>query len=216
MGSNHTEVLGFYPFLECYNIFCHIPYFFDCAATFDIKSIQNILCFCTNCFFVCDIISNSPHFFPVKLFGIQEHSVIQVGLINVQIHHTRIRSSDLSNVSITKSSSYLSCLAPVFDLSLNSRIAAFYNTCDNSMSLAGSFKVSNSFSNSTTCITFAQPCCDICVIIIQCFQFLNVYQNNRNIKITNCRKHIVRCSISQHLKEYKVNISCTEFVSCFH
>ena len=84
------------------------------------------------------------------------------------------------------------------------------------MSLASSLKVSNSFSNSTAGISFTQPCSDVCVIVIQCFQFLNVNQNNRYIQVTDCRKHIVRCSICQHLKEYQVYICCTEFISGFH
>ena len=216
MRSNHAEVLIFYPFFKCYNVFCHIPYFFDCAAIFDIECIKNILSFCADCFFICDIISDSPHFFPVKLFCVQEHSVVQVCLIDVKVHHTRIWSSDLSYVSITESSSDLSSFTPVFDLSLYSRISTFYDTCDNSMSLACSFKVSNSFTNSTAGISFTKPCSDICVIVIQCFQFLNVNQNNWHIQITDCRKHIVRCSISQHLKENDVYVSCTEFVSGFH
>ena len=62
MGSNHAEMFVFYPFLECNNVFCHIPYFFDCAAAFDVESIKNILCFCTDCFFICNIISDCPHF----------------------------------------------------------------------------------------------------------------------------------------------------------
>ena len=111
----------------------HIPYFFDCAAIFDIECIKNILSFCADCFFICNIISDSPHFFPVKLFCVQEHSVVQVCLIDVKVHHTRIWSSDLSYVSITESSSDLSSFTPVFDLSLYSRISTFYDTCDNSI-----------------------------------------------------------------------------------
>ena len=166
MGSNHAEMFVFYPFLECNNVFCHIPYFFDCAAVLNIKSIKNILCFCTDCFFICDIISDRPHFFPVELFGVQEHSVVQVCLINIKIHHTRIWSSDLSDVSITESSSYLCSSAPVFDFCLNSRISALNYTCNNSMSLACSFQIGNCLTYSAACIAFTEPGCDIGMLII--------------------------------------------------
>ena len=195
MGSDHSKMLILYPFLKCYNIFCHIPYFLNCSAALNIKGVQNILSFCTNCILICDIIRNCPHFFPVKLFGIKEHSVVQVGLINVKIHHTWVRSSNLGNICVTESSSYLSCFTPVFNLSLNIWISAFYNTSDNSMSLSSSLKVSNSFSNSTAGISFAEPCSNVCVIVIQSFQLLNIYQNNRNIQVTDCRKHVVGCSV---------------------
>ena len=216
MGSNHAEMLIFYPFLECNNVFRHIPYFFDRAAILNIKSIKNILCFCTDCLFICDIVSDRPHFFPVKLFGVQEHSVIQVCLIDVKIHHTRIRSSDLSDIGIAESSSYLCSLAPVFDFCLNSRISALNYTCNNSMSLACSFQIGNCFTYSAACISFAKPCSDICVIIIQCFKLLNVHKNNRNIKITDCWKHVVGGSVGQHLEKYQINICCTELISGFH
>ena len=209
-------MLIFYPFLKCYNVFGHIPYFLNGSAAFDIKGIKDILSFCTDCILICDIISDCPHLLPVELFGVEEHSVVQVSLINVKVHHTWVRSSDLCNVGVTESSSYLSSLAPVFDLSLNAWISAFYNTCDNSVSLASSLKVCNSFSNSTAGIAFTKPCSNVCVIIIQSFQLLNVYQNNRNVKVTDCRQHIVGCSVGQHLKENKVNVCCTEFISCNH
>ena len=216
MGSDHTKMLVFYPLLKGNHIFCHIPYFFDCAAAFDLKSIQNVLSFCTDCVFICDIVCNRPHLFPVKLLGIKEHSVIEVCFINVQIHHSRIWSADLRNVSLTKSSSDLSSLAPVFNLCLNSRISAFYHTCDHRMSFACSLKVCNSFAYSSAGIAFSQPGSNICMLIIQSFQLLDVYQHYRNIQIADCRKHIIRCSIGQHLKEYKINVCSAESVPCLH
>ena len=181
MGSDHSKMLVFYPLLKSNYIFCHIPYFLNGAAALNIECIKDILCLCPDCLLICNIISDRPHLLPVELFCVEEHSVIEVCLINIQIHHTRIWSSDLRNVSLTESSSYLSSLAPVFDLSLNCRISAFYNACDNRMSLACSLKVSN-----------------------------------WNIQITDRRKHVVGCCVCQHLKKYKVNICCTELISCHH
>ena len=216
MGSDHSKMLVFYPLLKSNYIFCHIPYFLNGAAALNIECIKDILCFCPDCLLICNIISDRPHLLPVELFCVEEHSVIEVCLINIQIHHTRIWSSDLRNVSLTESSSYLSSLAPVFDLSLNCRISAFYNACDNRMSLACSLKVSNCLAYSTACIAFTQPGGNVSVLIIQRFDLLNVYKNNRNIQITDRRKHVVGCCVCQHLKKYKVNICCTELISCHH
>ena len=198
-----------YPFFKSNNVFGHIPYFLNGAAALNIECIKDILCFCPDCLLICNIISDRPHLLPVELLGVEEHPVVQVGFVDVQVHHAGVRTADLRNVSLTESSSYLSSLAPVFDLSLNCRISALYNTCDNGMSLAGSLKVSYSFANSAACVALAQPGSNVGVLIIQCFDLLN-------IKVTDCRKHVVGCCVCQHLKKYKINICRTEFISCFH
>ena len=97
------------------------------------------------------------------------HPSVQVGLVDIEVHHTRIRSSDLSDVCIAESSSDLSCTAPVLDLFLNARVSAFYDACDHGMSLAVALKVCHHLAYSAACIAFAQPGCDVCVVIIKCF-----------------------------------------------
>ena len=98
------------------------------------------------------MICDGPHFLPVKLLGIQTHTVVKIGLINVEIHHARIRSADLCNIGITESSSYLRCTTPLINLLCHICIAAFYHACNNSMSLSGTLQICYHLTNCTTCI----------------------------------------------------------------
>ena len=216
MGSDQAQMLVLNPLLKGYDILGHLPYFLDAAAALDIEGVQNLLRLGMNRLLIRDVISDRPHLFPVKLLGIQEHSIIQVGLIDIQIHHTRIRTANLRDIGITESSSYLRGTAPVLDLCLYARIAALDNTRDYGMSLARSLQVGNSLAHSAAGVTLAQPGRDIGMIIIQRLQLLHIDQNYRNIQIPNSRKHIVRSGIGQHLQKYQVNIRRAELVSGNH
>ena len=186
MGCHHSKIFLFYPFFKCHNVFCHIPYRLNgsCFSVFVrcyIKCLKNIFRLCPDCILVCDMICDCPHFFPVKLFCIKSHAVIQIGFINIQIHHSRIRSSDLCDIGITESSSDLCCLTPLFYLRCHIVISTFHNTGDYCMSLSCSFKICNHLSDCSTCIQLAKPCWCICIGIIRCLTFLNIHKNNRYI-----------------------------------
>ena len=213
MRSDQAEFLVLNPFLKSHDIFCHFPYFFDTSSALDIEGVEDILCFRADRVLICDIVGDSPHLLPVELLGVKMHSSVQVGLVDIKVHHTRIRSSDLRNIGIAESSSYLSRAAPVFDLRLDSGIPALYNAGDNRMSLAVSLQVGNHLAYSSAGIAFAEPGSDICVVVVKSFQFLNVYKNYRHIQILHCGKHVVGCSVGQKLEEYKVNVCRAEKIS---
>ena len=81
------------------------------------------------------------------------------------------------------------------------------------MSFAEPVQIGHHFSHSTAGIALTQPGCNIGVIIIQRFQFLNIDQDNGYIQVSDGREHIVGCGIGQQLQEYQIHISSTECVS---
>ena len=157
MGSNQAKLFVLHPLLKGNHIFCHFPYFFYTSAALDIKSVENILCLCADCFLVGNLIGNGPHLFPVKLLGIKVHSSVKIGLVDIKVHHARIRSSHLSDVGVAESSSYLSRTAPLLDFFLYAGVAAFNNSRNHSMTLSVPFKVSHHLAHSAAGIAFAKP-----------------------------------------------------------
>ena len=155
MRRDQAQLLILDPLFKSHDILGHLPDFFDASAAFDIKSIQNILRLCADRLFIRDIIGNRPHGFPVELLRIYMHSSVQVGFINIQIHHTRIGSADLRQIRIPKSSSNLRRTAPVLDLCLYLRIAAFYYAGDHRMSLSESLQIRYHLADSTAGIALS-------------------------------------------------------------
>ena len=88
------------------------------------------------------MVGYSPHLLPIKLLGIKPHAVVEVRFVDIQVHHARIRSSDLCDVRVAEPAAHLCCAAPLFDLALHFGIVTL-NTCNNGMPFAGTLKVGN-------------------------------------------------------------------------
>ena len=95
-----------------------------------------------------------PHLLPVELFGIEPHAVVEVGLVDIQIHHTRIRTADLRNVRVAETAAHLCRTAPVFYLVLHLGIITL-QTGDDSMPLASTLQVGYHLAYGTTGIQLA-------------------------------------------------------------
>ena len=141
------------------------------------------------------------------------HPSVQVGLINVKIHHARIRPADLGDVRIAESPSRLCGAAPVFDLCLDTRVSALDNAGDHRMSLTVSLKVSHHLAHSAARIALSEPCRDVCVVIVQGFQFLDIHKHNRHIQVLHSREHVVGRSVCKELKEHQIHIRRAEQVA---
>ncbi len=139
--------------------------------------------------------------------------MIQICLIDIEIHHARIRSADLGKIGITETSSDLGGPAPFLDLFCDFGIAAFHNTGDHSTALAGTVEVCDHLTDCTAGIELTQPCRIVCMFIIRSFLLLHIDQNYRYIEISYCRKHVVASRICQQLHDHEVYIGCTEFIT---
>ena len=128
-------------------------------------------------------------------------------------HHARIRSADLGKVGVTESSSDLGSTAPVLDFLLNFGISAFDNTGDDRMSFACSFQVRDHFADRAARIELTEPLGCVCVCVIRSLELLHIDQHNRNVKVSDCRQHIIACRICQQLHDHKIDIRRAEFVT---
>ena len=216
MGGNERDLLVLHPLLKSHHILRHIPDLLDGAAALDVEGVQNVLRFGADRFLIGDVVRDRPHLLPVELLGVQEHTVIQVCLIDVEIHHTGIGTSDLSQVRVAETSADLRSLAPVLDLRLNGRISAFHHTGDDRMALSGSFQVSHTFADSAAGIQFAQPGRRIGIGIVRRFLLLDIHQHDRHIQVPDCRKHVVGCGVGQQLHDHQVHVRRAELVPCRH
>ena len=215
MGSHKAQLFFLDPLLKGHYIASHIPYLFD-GAILNIEGIQNILGLGTDSSLIVNIVGNGPHLFPVKLLGVEPHSMIKVGFVNIEIHHARIWTANLGQIGITEAAANLGCTAPVLQLCLNLRIPALNYAGNNSMTLAGTLQISYHLTYGTAGIKLTQPGRNICVGIVRSQLLLDVYQYNRHIQITNGWQHIVGSRIGQKLENNQIHISSPELVPCLH
>ena len=197
---------------------CHIQNIFVIcgSATLYFEGIDDVLCLRLNSFGIGNIVCNSPHIFPVKLLGIQAHSVVKVGLIDIEIHHSGIRAADLGNIGLTETSADLSCLTPIFNLSCHLGVAAFYHASDYSMSLACTLQVCHSLTYGTTGIQVTQPDGNIGIGIVRRQLLLHIDTYYRHIQITDRGKYVIGSCIGQQLQEYQIYVCSTKFITCCH
>ena len=125
--------------------------------------------------------------------------MVEVGLVDVEVHHARVRTSDLGDVRVAETTTHLSGTAPVLDLRLNSWIATFYDTSDDSRALTSTVEVGNHLTDGTASVEVAQPGGNIGLGIVGCQLLLQVHDDNGYVEVTNGRQHIIRGTVSQHL-----------------
>ena len=212
--GDQAELFVLDPLLESHHVSGHIPYLFDGSAAFDLEGVQDILCLGADRILIGDVVGDSPHLLPVELLGVDPHSVVEVGLVDVEVHHAGIRSSDLSQVGVAESPADLRRTAPLIDFLSNIGIAAFDNTCDHCVSLSCALKVSDHLADSAACIELAKPCRCIGVGVIRRLEFLYVHQNNRHVDVANSGKHVVRGRVGEKLADHQVYVRRAELVAC--
>ena len=216
MRGNHAEFLVLYPLLESHHIFGHVPYFLNGTAAFNLEGVEDILSLGADSFLVGDIIGNSPHLLPIELLGIDKHTVIEVGLVDIEVHHTGIGTANLCDIGIAETATHLSSTAPVLDFSLNLRVSAFYHTCNDSRTLAGTVQVSHHLTDGTAGIQLAQPDGNIGLSVIGSQFLLHIHDDYRHIEVAHRRQHIIRGAIGEHLQDNEVHIGSTELITGLH
>ena len=90
VGGYESDLLILDPLLEGHNIASHIPDGLHRGAALDVEGVQDILRLGADGSLVGDVVSNGPHLFPVELLGVQLHPVVEVGFVDVQIHHAGV------------------------------------------------------------------------------------------------------------------------------
>ena len=142
--------------------------------------------------------------------------MIEVGLVDVKVHHAWIRTTDLCDVGITETTTHLSSTTPILNLSLSTWVATFNHTSNDCRTLACTIQVGHHLTNGTAGIELAQPCGDVGLGIVGSQLLLQVHDDNGNVEVANGRQHIIRGAIGQHLEDDQVYISSAELVACSH
>ena len=172
--SDETQLLVFHPLLERHYVFRHIPYFIYRAAAFNLERIEYILCLRADSRLVGHMVGDSPHLLPVELLGIEPHTVVEVRLVDIQVHHTGIGTTDLGDVRIAETAAHLCGAAPVFYLALYLGVFAL-QTGDDGMTLARTLQVGYHLAHCAAGVQFTQPCGCIRVLVVRRRQFLHVH-----------------------------------------
>ncbi len=185
MRGNEAQLFLFHPGLKGHQVAGHLPNLLNGAAALDVKGVQNVLRLLPDGSLVGNIVRDGPHLFPVKLLGVQPHPVIQVGLVDVQVHHTGIGPADLGQVCVPKTAADLGGLAPVLNLRLHNGIAALHHAGDNSMALAGPLQVGHHLSHGAA----------------------------GHVQIPHGGQHVVGGGVGQQLEDDQVHIGGAKLVS---
>ena len=216
VGGNHAELLVLNPLLEGYDVLGHIPNLFDGAATLDLEGVEDVLCLGADGIFVGDVVGDGPHLLPVELLGIDKHAMVEVGLVDVEIHHARIGTTDLGDVGVAETATYLCGTAPILDLGLNAGITTFDNAGDDGRALAGTVEVGYHLAGGSASVELAQPGGDVGLVVVGSGLLLEVDDDDGHVEVAHGGKHVVGRAVGEHLQDDEIDVGSAELVACFH
>ncbi len=131
--------------------------------------------------------------------------MVQIRFVDVQIHHAGIRPADLGQVRVPEAAAHLGSPAPILDLGLHLRVAAFTGG-DDGMTLAGALQISDHLADSAAGVQLTQPGGGVGVGVVRGFLLLDVHQHDRDIQIPHSRQHVVGSGVGQQLQDHQVHI----------
>ena len=204
------------PLLKCDNVAGHIPDLLHRAAALNIEGVQNVLRLGADGVLVGDVVGDGPHLLPVKLLGVEPHTVVQVRLVDVQIHHAGVRAADLRKVRITEAAAHLRGLAPVVDFGLHGGVTALDNAGDDGVALTGALQISDHFADSAAGVQLTQPGGGVGVGVVGGLLLLHVDEDDGHVEVAHGGQHIVRGSVGQQLQNDKVNVGGAELIARGH
>ena len=216
VGSDERDLLVLDPLLKGHDILSHVPDLFNGAAALDVEGVQDIFCLGADGGFVSDIVRDRPHLFPVELFGVQPHTVVEVGFVDVQVHHAGVRTTDLCQIGVTEAAAHLCGTAPVLDLGLHLRVTALDHAGNDGVTLAGALQICHHLTHGAAGVQFAQPGGSIGVGIVRGFLLLDIHQHHGYVQVAHGGQHIVRGGVGQQLQNDQINVRGAELVACGH
>ena len=212
VGGDKGNLFLLHPPLKGCYIPGHLPDLLHRAAALNLESVQDILGLGPDGILVGDIVGDGPQLLPVELLGIQEHPMVEVGLVDVQIHHAGVGPANLGQVGIPEAAAHLGGSAPVLNLRLDPGVSSFGNPSDDSVALARPLQVSHHLTHRAAGVQLAQPGCGISILIIGSQLLLEVDQHYRHVQVPDGRKHVVGGGVGQQLEYDQVHIGGPEFV----
>ena len=214
MGGDEAQLLLLHPGLEGHQVTGHVPDLLHGAAALDIEGVQNVLGLLADSGLIGDAVSDGPHLLPVELFGVQPHAVIEVGLVDVQIHHAGIGPANLGQVQVPEAAAHLGGLAPILNLRLHNGVAPLHHAGDNGMALAGPLQVGHHLSHGAAGVQLSQPLGGAGVLIIRGAELLDVHQHHGHVQIPHSGEHVVGGGVGEQLQDDQVHVGGAELVPC--
>ncbi len=215
VASDQTDLLVLDPLLKGDNVLGHLldGLVGDLGAALDVEGVENLGGLGIHGSPVVDVVGDGPHLLPVKLLGVEAQTVVEVGLVDIEVHHARVRTADLGNVGTTQATTYLGGTAPLLELLGHSRVATLDDTGHDGMTLAGAVKVGHDLSGGAAGVQIAQPRGDVGIGIVGLGLLLHVDHDDGHIQVAHDRQHVVARGIGEHLQDDQVDVLGAELVA---
>lgn len=215
VAGDQTDLLVLNPLLKGDDVLGHLldRLVGDLGAALDVEGVENLGGLSVHGSLVIDVVGDSPHLLPIELLGVETQTVVEVGLVDVEVHHARIRTADLGDIGATQTTAHLGGTAPLLELLGHGRVAALDNTGHHGVTLAGTVKVGYDLTGSTAGVQIAQPRGDIGVGVVGLGLLLHVDHDDGHVQVAYDRQHVVARGIGEHLQDDQVDILGAELVA---
>ena len=212
VGGDEAQLLLFHPGLKGHQVAGHVPDLLHGAAALDVEGVQNVLGLLADGGLVGDIVGDGPHFLPIELLGVQPHAVVQVGLVDVQVHHAGIGAANLGQVQVPEAAAHLGGFAPVLYLGLHNGVTALHHTGDDGMALSGALQVGHHLPHGAAGVQLAQPLGGVGVLVVRGAELLDVHQHHGHVQIPDGGEHIVGGGVGEQLEDDQIHVGGAELV----
>ena len=142
--------------------------------------------------------------------------MVEVGLVDVQVHHAGVGPADLGQVQIAEAAADLRGAAPVLQLRLHLGVAPFDDAGDDGVALAGPLQVGHHLAHRAAGVQLAQPGGGVGVGVVGRALFLHVDQHHRHVQVPHGGQHIVAGGVGQKLQDDQVHVRGAELVPRGH
>ena len=117
--------------------------------------------------------------------------MVEVGLVDVEVHHARIGAANLGDVGVAEAAAHLCGTAPVFNLGLHAGVATLDDACDDGRALAGTVQVGHHLADGAAGIEFAQPGGNVGFGVVGGQFLLHVDDDDGHIEVAHGGQHVV-------------------------
>ena len=142
--------------------------------------------------------------------------MVEIGLVDVQVHHAGIGPADLGQVGVPEAPPHLGGPAPVGDLRVHRRVAALHHAGDDRVTFSGPLQIRHHFAHGAAGIQLSKPGGGVCILIIRRLFLLEVHQHHRHVQIPHRRQHIVGGGVGAKLQDHQIHVGGPKLVSGLH
>ena len=139
--------------------------------------------------------------------------MVEVGLVDVEVHHAGVRAADLRKVGVAQAAAHLGGTAPVLDLGLDLGVAALDDAGDDGVALAGALEVGHHLAHGAARIGDAEPLGGACGVEVEAAHLLEVHEDDGHVEVADGGEHVVAGGVGEQLAEDDVDVGGAELVA---